>query len=954
MFKKSTITLLLLILGSAAFAQEQQKMKFDEPDDIYWDNAFGSYGVDGTISDIIHINQDSVIVAGSFTFINGYHTPIVALWDGQSWSSIPEGNEQLSSGFVSKIEYSDEGILYILFSGGRFSNYDQSKAGYVFAYDLDAKEILNPYGFFGNDFYSIVDISLADDGTLYGLTAADTNEDLFVTEYSGTVLFLDETGWRDIYNVYNGSPVVPKLEATSDGVIVHSFDATSMYNSRSSISDPLLVYTNRDYNMSLEDFGIDSVFNEINDVEYIDNGILVAGEPNDFNCFDCAVSKFSFIDSIWTTTPFYSFGVFDPVDIDGTDENNYSLSFSTTGIEGLVNSISIYKDGELSETHIVESTKRSPFLPVKEIYHTENGTFFSANGYINQANSLVSDFGLLNGQATRVGESPSANGIEGVVNSILEFGNDIYVAGDFLTAGGDFQYDLAVWNNGNWSNVGKFDNELTNGVIHSLSTYDKYLIVAGDFSRITTEEGPFYSKNIALYDSSSKEWSSLDYYFNDPIYDIEKIENSIYVRTYNVEQDQSSILIYQNGVWSSFYGFNNFSIVTINDVKDMIVHENELYLVGDFILGYNTNQPQEAKLLRIESDQATAIKIPEYLKELKSVGGKFSKIDDQVLLSVENDFILNQDEIYESVPLFSVGKDTLSSFLPSPSKDAVQVIGSNDRLFAFNATESGAAKFNHIATWDGTSWRSLGSGVKGYRTSDEIEPGVRDAIITSDGKLAVGGNFFMAGNKPASNFTFWSGETAPSTPQTISFKNTPVIDYAESLTFVWSNASYSTAFEFELSEDPDFNSLVVGLTGISENEVEVRTEFRLGTPYYWRVRAVNPNGYSAWSEVATFEMAAPVSTEEFDSIQQFELLQNYPNPFNPSTNIQFSLPEAHNIKLEIFDVSGRKVATLFNGERLGAGSHTTTFRADNLSSGVYFYRLEAGTNIQIKKMLLIK
>jgi hypothetical protein len=260
---------------------------------------------------------------------------------------------------------------------------------------------------------------------------------------------------------------------------------------------------------------------------------------------------------------------------------------------------------------------------------------------------------------------------------------------------------------------------------------------------------------------------------------------------------------------------------------------------------------------------------------------------------------------------------------------------------------------NGIATWNGEVWNTLGSGV----LSTEIYGNggyVNTALITNDGKLAIGGNFNFAGNKPASNFTFWSGETAPSTPETISFKNNPVIEYSESLTFQWTNANLSSSFEFELSEESNFSSLVVGLSGIADNEVEVRADFQPGIVYYWRVRAVNPSGYSEWSEVGTFEMAAPVSTENNDSVFEFALSQNYPNPFNPSTNIQFSLPETQSVKLTIFDVSGRKVATLFDGERLSAGSHTTTFRADHLSSGVYFYRLEAGGNVQIKKMLLIK
>lgn len=87
--------------------------------------------------------------------------------------------------------------------------------------------------------------------------------------------------------------------------------------------------------------------------------------------------------------------------------------------------------------------------------------------------------------------------------------------------------------------------------------------------------------------------------------------------------------------------------------------------------------------------------------------------------------------------------------------------------------------------------------------------------------------------------------------------------------------------------------------------------------------------------------------------QQFELAQNYPNPFNPTTTIRFTIPQSEDVRLEVFDVLGRKVATLVS-ERLAAGSYMAQFNASALSSGVYFYRLRAGSFSESKKMMLIK
>jgi hypothetical protein len=86
---------------------------------------------------------------------------------------------------------------------------------------------------------------------------------------------------------------------------------------------------------------------------------------------------------------------------------------------------------------------------------------------------------------------------------------------------------------------------------------------------------------------------------------------------------------------------------------------------------------------------------------------------------------------------------------------------------------------------------------------------------------------------------------------------------------------------------------------------------------------------------------------------KFSLEQNYPNPFNPTTNIKFAIPSTGLVKLVIFDILGREVETLVNEVKV-AGNYTVDFNASALSSGVYFYRIEAGNFTMTKKMLLVK
>ena len=87
--------------------------------------------------------------------------------------------------------------------------------------------------------------------------------------------------------------------------------------------------------------------------------------------------------------------------------------------------------------------------------------------------------------------------------------------------------------------------------------------------------------------------------------------------------------------------------------------------------------------------------------------------------------------------------------------------------------------------------------------------------------------------------------------------------------------------------------------------------------------------------------------------RSFNLSQNYPNPFNPSTTIAFALPSRAFVKLKIYDLLGRELATLVS-EELPAGNYTRQWNASNMSSGVYFYRLEAGSSLQTKKLILLK
>jgi hypothetical protein len=105
---------------------------------------------------------------------------------------------------------------------------------------------------------------------------------------------------------------------------------------------------------------------------------------------------------------------------------------------------------------------------------------------------------------------------------------------------------------------------------------------------------------------------------------------------------------------------------------------------------------------------------------------------------------------------------------------------------------------------------------------------------------------------------------------------------------------------------------------------------------------------------AMASIGIPTSVEQDEVIPtEYTLFQNYPNPFNPTTNIKFSLPQASNVKVTIYDALGKEVRTLVNNY-LNAGTHTYAFNAQYLASGVYLYRIEADNFVKVNKMLLLK
>ena len=120
---------------------------------------------------------------------------------------------------------------------------------------------------------------------------------------------------------------------------------------------------------------------------------------------------------------------------------------------------------------------------------------------------------------------------------------------------------------------------------------------------------------------------------------------------------------------------------------------------------------------------------------------------------------------------------------------------------------------------------------------------------------------------------------------------------------------------------------------------------------FWHV--YNEDNTSSWGKGNFGAVTAIGDRSTSANPFTYSMSQNFPNPFNPTTMIQYNVPERSVVRLVVYNVIGQEVRVLVEGEK-EAGFYTVNFKADDLPSGVYIYRLQAGDFVQTRKMILLK
>lgn len=208
------------------------------------------------------------------------------------------------------------------------------------------------------------------------------------------------------------------------------------------------------------------------------------------------------------------------------------------------------------------------------------------------------------------------------------------------------------------------------------------------------------------------------------------------------------------------------------------------------------------------------------------------------------------------------------------------------------------------------------------------------------------------GNYPSLSTGFYiTVEHAPDAPLALKSNNT---GYDHFLAH-WESIENANGYRLDVAKDslftnylPDYQNRDVG--NVTSHHIE---DLDHETEYFYRVRAYNKGGTSTHSNVIRIETNTPVGTEMANLPTRFELKQNYPNPFNPITKIGYALPEESSVKLEVYNVMGQKIAALID-QKQEAGWHEVSFDANQYSTGIYLYRLQAGEFTATRVMAFVK
>jgi len=491
----------------------------------------------------------------------------------------------------------------------------------------------------------------------------------------------------------------------------------------------------------------------------------------------------------------------------------------------------------------------------------------------------------------------TANGVDDAVNAIAVLGSDVYVAGSFANAGGNPANYIAMWDGSKWNTLGTSPNDGVDNNVYALATYGTDLYVGGSF----THAGGSSAKYVAKWSGTA--WSTLGSGVNSTVYAIAAGKNEIYVGgSFSTAGGSSAnyVASWNGSSWSSLGSPTN----GVNNTVRALATYGDTVFVG----GYFTHAGSGAA---------------NYLAKWNT---------------------------HQWAPLGAGVNDHVY---------ALAINGTN-LFIGGDFSASGLNNDYCVIEWSiaDSSFSSLGDGL-----NDQA-----NAILSTGNDTYVGGEFTTAGNKPSYCFARYNTNIAliPTTPVLISPLN-GTTGVARRTTFSWNASTNATSYHLQVASSNAIDSVggFVSANVIFDTTLAVTTE-KLSTPltattvYYWHISATGTAGTSAYSAATLFTTGVGIDAVDNPGgiPKQFVLRQNYPNPFNPTTAIGYELAASSHVTLKVYDVLGRDVQTLVDQQQQ-AGVYKVMLDASRLSSGLYFYRIDAigidGVKFtSMKKLMLIK
>lgn len=603
-----------------------------------------------------------------------------------------------------------------------------------------------------------------------------------------------------------------------------------------------------------------------------------------------------------------------------------------------------------------------------------DGELVAAGWFIGSGQTQMSRVARWDGEEWQ----PMGEGLDRQVYALLDFDGDL-IAGGFFTLSGETVVDrIARWDGESWQPMG----EGFGATVFSLIQYDGEVIAGGDF----TNSGETEVVRVARWDGEN--WNPMGEGFTGRVRDFavfngDLIAGGTFLRSGETEVNR--IARWDGSKWQEVYATLH-NVDFTSPVNTLYTHDDAL-IVGGFFQDY---QEGIVNFLQYESNTLS----PVY--SLDMAWGLSDKA--WTIIPYQGDIVVGGEFIY-------AGKEKVNSIARwdgenwHPMGDGLSAwvvdltVFNGDLIAVGSFTHSGETQVNRIARWDGENWHRVGQGFNiNWPTS----------LTEYDGDLIVAGAFTHSGATQLDGVARWDGQTWHPMGDGFSFPAMvydfvehdaqliagggmsgtienpirglagwdgqnwqPYGGWSEGTTRAWGtiyamsehNGDLIAAGNFSFG-DPIVNSIArwdgenwypkgSGLHGLVEDFIIDGEDIYLVGDFH-----------TAGSKPATrFTIWGDMPTAAEDPVVQypgsFTLDQNYPNPFNPGTQIRFRIPESSHVTLTVYDMLGRQVAVIVDELRV-AGYHTVAFDATDLASGLYIYRLDAGSHAETRKMMLVR